>query len=154
VTCGARSRPGFARRLRSRLRSRAGGDEGVSSIELILYAPILMMATFMVVQFALSYLANEAASSAAREAARVARSEGGTPQALRDGQAKGEQILTSISGGMLLSHSVTVTLTPNGDVQAVVTGEAKDALPFPSSLFNFPISQKVVGPIEQFRPDQ
>jgi Flp pilus assembly protein TadG len=152
VTSGARSGVGFARRLRARVRARS--DDGVSSIELILYAPILMMATFMVIQFALSYLANEAASSAAREAARVARSEGGTQQALVDGQAKGEQILTSISGGMLLSHSVTVTINADGDVQAVVTGEAKDALPFPSSLFSFPISQKVVGPIEQFRPDR
>ncbi len=123
----------------------------MSAIELVLYAPILMAVTFMVVQFALSYLANEAASSAAREAARVARSEGGTAQALSDGRAKGYQIIDTVSKSLLVNPDVSVTRTPGGDVRAVVTGTAKNSLPFP--FITFHIQQTVVGPVEQFTPD-
>ena len=48
-------------------------ERGVSSLELVLYMPLLLMAIFLTVQFALVYLGNQVISSSARQAARVAR---------------------------------------------------------------------------------
>ncbi|MGZ4475276.1 MAG: TadE/TadG family type IV pilus assembly protein, partial [Nocardioides sp.] len=48
-------------------------ERGVSNVELVLYAPLLMVVILFAVQFCLVYLGNQEANAVARETARVYR---------------------------------------------------------------------------------
>jgi Flp pilus assembly protein TadG len=124
-------------------------DTGVSSIELVLYTPLLMTLTFLVVQFSMVYLGNQVAQSAAREGARVARVGGGTPAALAQGQARAQQIVTTSGRGLLVLDGAP-TITRVGDtVRAVVDGTPAQVVPF----INLTVHQVVQGPVERFVAD-
>lgn len=125
---------------------RTRGERGYSSIELVLYMPLLLGAIVVTVQFALIYLANEYASVAAREANRVARVTGDPDQ----GTAKGHQVVDEMGDGLLAG--ATVRVRPIGDetVETVVTGHAPQIIPFLSVV---EVSETVRGPIERFDPD-
>jgi hypothetical protein len=126
------------------------GDAGVSSVELVLYTPLLMLITFLVIQLSLAYLGNQVASAAAREGARVARVGGGTPQACAAGQAKATEMVATVGKGLLSLTGPPIVEAIGGDqVRAVVRGQPEQVIPFVS----FPIEQVVQGPIERFVPD-
>lgn len=115
----------------------------MSSVELVLYTPLLMFAIFLVVQFTMVYLGNSAASAVAREAARVARTTGDPGQA----HQAGVQYAANIGKGVLEDYDVTVTMFDNGDrVRVTVTGHAQEISPVGVPL----VSQTVEGPVEQF----
>ncbi|MFB6726391.1 TadE/TadG family type IV pilus assembly protein [Kribbella sp. NPDC056345] len=119
----------------------------MSTIELVIYAPLLMLMIFLAIQFALIYLGNQAASSAAREAARTARTTLDRDAAADAGTAYTEKI------GKGILEDVTVTVEPVGEheVRVVVTGHALKITPF----LNPPtVSQSVQGPLEEFRDDE
>ena len=135
-----RQRPG---RRPSRATVRRRDERGVSSVELVLYTPLLMFAIFLVVQFTMVYLGNSAASAVAREAARVARTTGDPGQA----HQAGVQYAANIGKGVLEDYDVTVTMFDNGDrVRVTVTGHAQEISPVGVPL----VSQTVEGPVEQF----
>lgn len=113
----------------------------MSSVELVLYTPLLMFAIFLVVQFAMVYLGNNAASAVAREAARVART---TKDAGQAHQA-GVQYADNIGKGVLEDYDVNVTIEDDR-VRVTVTGHAQEISPFGVPK----VSQTVEGPIEQF----
>ncbi|TDC30547.1 pilus assembly protein [Kribbella albertanoniae] len=126
------------------MRHRRRTERGVSTIELVIYAPLLMLMIFLAIQFALIYLGNQAASSAAREAARTARTTLDRDAAAAAGTAYTEKI------GKGILEDVTVTVEPVGEheVRVVVTGHALKITPF----LNPPtVSQSVQGPLEEFR---
>jgi Flp pilus assembly protein TadG len=126
---------------------RRRSERGVSTIELVIYAPLLMLMIFLAIQFALVYLGNQAASSAAREAARTART------TLDRGAAEeaGTAYTAKIGKGIL--EDVTVSVEPIGtdEVRVVVTGHALKITPF---LDPPTVSQSVQGPLETFRDDE
>jgi Flp pilus assembly protein TadG len=125
-------------------------DRGVSSVELVMYTPVLMFATFLVVQFALSWYGNEVASATAREAARVARSQGGTAASLAEAEARGGAYATRIGGPGLTDVEVHVVLLPaTQEVRATVTGRSQEVVPG----FAPRVKAVVQSPIETFRPD-
>lgn len=127
-------------------RSHRRREEGTSAIELVLYMPLLMVAIIITVQFSLVYLGNQAASAAAREAARVARVTGDADQ----GKAKGESYAANLGKGVLGQVVVTVDPVAGNQMRATVSGRAPQLLPF----LNSPkVSEEVQGPIEQFTPD-
>jgi hypothetical protein len=129
---------------------RSSTDDGVSSVELVLYTPLLMLITFLVVQLSLAYLGNQVASAAAREGARVARVGGGTPGACAAGRAKAAEMVATVGKGLLLpTGPPTVEAVGGGRVRAVVRGRPQQVIPFVS----FPIEQVVQGPVEEFVPD-
>ena len=129
------------RRLRS--------QRGASSIEFVLYTPIMFLVIFTIVQFALVWHGNQVAAAAAREAARVARIEGGTPDALARAEAAGRRYVDAVGGDQLVD--VTVTVTRAGDnVVATVSGRATEIIDDLTPR----VSQTIEGPIEQFIPDQ
>ncbi len=127
-------------------------ESGVSSIELVLYTPLLMLMTFMVIQFSLAYLGNQVAAAAAREGARVARAGGGTPQALVQGQEKAVDMVETAGKGLLILSSPPKIEAINGNTQvrATILGNPQHVIP----LIDFPIKQVVQGPVEEFVPDK
>lgn len=122
-------------------------ERGASAIELVLYTPLLFLMIFLIVQFGLTWHGNQIASAVAREAARVARADGGNTAA---GQQHGESYAAQIGGNGL--HDVTVTVVPVGahEIRATVTGRGIEIV----DGFAPQVSQTVQGPIEEFRPDQ
>jgi Flp pilus assembly protein TadG len=134
--------------VRARLPERRS-DRGVSSLELVLYMPLLMMAIFLTVQFSLVYLGNQVISSSARQAGRVARSGGDLDQAT----AVARDYATKIGHGLVTN--VLVDITPvNGvsgpEMRVVVTGQALKLVPGVAAP---QVSKTVQGPVESFRAD-
>lgn len=108
-----------------------------------MYTPLLMFAIFLVVQFAMIYLGNNAASAVAREAARVARTTGDATQA----HEAGLQYAANIGKGVLEDYDVQVTIDEESDrVRVTVTGHAQEISPIGVPE----VSQTVEGPIERF----
>jgi hypothetical protein len=130
--------PGWAKRKRD--------ERGASTVELVLYMPILMLAIFITIQFSLIYLGNQAASAAARETARVART------TLDRGQAEtaGLEYTNRIGKGILEDVQVVVTPVGTQQVRVVVTGHAQKITPFVKPPT---VTQVVQGPLEEFRAD-
>jgi hypothetical protein len=106
---------------------------------------------FMTVQAALLYLGNQAASAAAREASRVARSGGGSAAAMSEGAARGRQYAASVGRGVLEDVKVQVGAVGPDQVRAVVTGRGVQVVP---GMPGLGIRQVAQGPVERFRPDQ
>jgi Flp pilus assembly protein TadG len=115
-----------------------------------MYMPLLLAAVFAVVQFSLAYLGDRAAQAGAREAARVARAGGGTPQALADARARGEAYVATVGRGVLFEPRVIVVQVGPQEVRATVTGRSLQVVPgIPAPA----VSETVQGPVEVFRPD-
>ena len=128
--------------LPNRPRRRRRDESGVSSIELVLYMPLLLLIMFIAVQFALVWFGNQAASAAAREAARVARVEADRSLAIQ----AGKDYVRRIGDGVLEDARITVELIGDGRVRVTVTGKAQQLSPIGVPR----VSQTVEGPIEQF----
>lgn len=114
-----------------------------------MYTPILMLVTFLIVQFALTWHGQEIAGAVAREAAREARIGGGTPEALSAGEAKGKEYVSVVGGKALQDVTVEVVLVGDDRVRATVTGRSVELVPG----FAPRVSAEVEGPVEEFRPD-
>lgn len=126
---------------------RSRDERGYSSIELVLYMPLLLAAIIVTVQFALVYLANEYASAAAREANRVARVTGD----VAEGTAKGYEVVDGMGDGLLGVATVDVrTLQDDTVVETTVRGRAPQLVPFINVV---DVTETVRGPIERFDPD-
>lgn len=136
----------IVRRTRHRLR---GDDRGATSVELVAYAPIVMLVTFLAVQFALTWHGNEIAGAVARETARVVRAAGGTAESLVAAEARGHEYADAIGGAALRDVSIDVALTTSDEVQVIVQGRSVELLPGGAPR----VRAVVQGPVEQFRPD-
>lgn len=130
--------------MADRYRSRRRDESGVSSLELVLYMPLLMFIIFIAVQFSLVWFGNQAASAAAREAARSARVYADEGRATEAGRRYAE----TIGDGVLEDPRITVEIV--GDrVRVTVTGKAQEISPIGVPT----VSQTVEGPIEEFEVD-
>jgi Flp pilus assembly protein TadG len=126
-------------------------DRGASTVEMAMYMPILFFIIFATVQAAMLFLGNQAASAAAREASRVARSGGGTGEAMAAGQARGVEYAATVGHGVLENVQVQVFPVDGRQVRATVTGRGVQIVP---GIPGLNITQVAQGPIEEFRPDQ
>lgn len=131
-------------------RCEAADDTGASSVEMVLYTPLLMFVFFVVVQGALSWYGQDVATTAAREAARVARVQGGTPEALEAARDRGVQYAEQVGGEGLQQVEVEVELVEPGIVRATVTGRSVEIV----SGLAPAVSASVQGPVETFRADE
>ena len=122
--------------------ARRRDDRGVSAVELVLYMPLLMLLTFLCVQFALVYLGDQAANAVARETARVARVTRSEAAARQRGTVYAEQI----GQGVLLDHDIDIRIDAE-TVAVTVTGRAQEISPVGVPV----VSETIVGPIEQFQ---
>ena len=116
-----------------------------------MYMPLLFVIIFISVQFALMFFGNQAASAAAREAARVARTGGGTPQAMADARRRGAQYATTVGKGVLLEPQVQVIQVHADESRVGGDGSSLQVVP---GLPAPHIHQVVQGPLETFRPDR
>lgn len=115
----------------------------MSSLELVLYMPVLMLIILLVVQFALVYFGKMVASSVARETARIARVYDDPGRA----RAAGERYAADMGKGVL--EDVSIDVVADGDsFRVVVTGHAQRITPFPIPR----VSQTVEGPVEEYQP--
>ena len=132
--------------MSGRPRRRARDDAGVSSVELVLYMPVLMLIILIAVQFSLVWFGNQAASAVARETARQARVYHDEPQQAIE---EGRRYAATIGNGVL--EDVHITIEPVGDnrVRVTVTGKAQEISPIGVPT----VSQTVEGPIEEFFPE-
>jgi hypothetical protein len=137
------------RRVAPPRRGAAGRDRGNTTIELVLFMPLLFLAIFATVQFGLTYLGNSAASSAAREASRVARTGNGCESAAA-AEARGQEILSSIGRGLIEDFDVAVTCPDADFVTVTVEGDGLSVVP---GLPAVHLEQRVTGPVESFRAD-
>jgi len=139
----------FPARLRARWPGRRS-ERGVSSLELVLYMPILMIFIFITVQFTLLYLGNQVVSSTARQAARIARTTGDPVMA----ELKGEALAVEIGHGLVEHVTVKITPVDNGtpwpDINVVARGQALQLVPLVSVG---EVTKTVQGPSEDFRTD-
>jgi len=130
----------------ARGRRRGRGDAGNTAIELVLFMPLLFFAIFATVQFGLTYLGNSAASSAAREAARIARTGGDCAAA----EARGQEILSTIGRGLIEGSGQIDAACGAEEVTVTVNAQGVSIVP---GLPATNISQVVRGPVESFRAD-
>lgn len=115
-----------------------------------MYTPVLFFVIFVTVQAALLFLGNQAASAAAREAARVARSGGVSGQSLAQARQRGEEYAASVGRGLIENVEVQVYPVAGRQIRATVTGQGVQIVP---GVPGTAITQVVQGPIEEFRPD-
>jgi len=108
--------------------------------------PLLLFVIFVTVQAALLFLGNQAASAAAREAARVAR----TSHDLGAAETRGRSYAAQVGSGVIEGVTVQVTAVGGDEVKAVVEGHGIQVVPGIPGLH---IRQVVQGPVEEFRPD-
>jgi Flp pilus assembly protein TadG len=126
-------------------------ERGATALELAMYMPLLFVAIFISVQFALMFFGNQAAAAAAREAARVARVGAGSAGALSAARQRGTQYAATVGKGVLLNPQVQVQVLNAREVRVVVDGDSLQVVPgIPAPH----IHQVVQGPVESFRPDQ
>ena len=151
----ARLRGRRVARARAVLAGRSGGrgrgarDAGNTTIELVLFMPLLFFAIFITVQFGLTYLGNSAAQSAAREGARVARTGGDCAATVNQGETRALEILSTVGRGLVESPSATGVCLGD-EVTMTVTVQGLSVVP---GMPGIEITQSVTGPVESFRAD-
>jgi Flp pilus assembly protein TadG len=111
-----------------------------------MYMPLLMLAIFLAVQFSLLYLADQAASGIAREAARAARVEG----SVAAGQARGHQFARNLGNGLISDVDIRVVQVGPDRMRAEVSGKSQQLVP----VLVPRVTAEVEGSIEEFRTDQ
>ena len=120
-------------------------QRGVASLEFVLILPILLFVLFASVELSRAWFTMNLLTTAAREAARVARVTG-------DGGAASERAfrtINNIGDGVLDRPNVRVAVGAE-QARVTVSGEASKILPF----LPIPrVTETVEGPIERFVPD-
>ena len=129
--------------------ARGQREDGASSIELVLLAPLVILSILLVGQFAMWYQARHVAIAAAQAGARVARDTAqGLPWA--DAATTAAQGYARQLGGSLLQGSSAQAIG-GGNVRGVeVVGTAPSIIPIPGLTFR--IDETSQGPAECFRP--
>jgi Flp pilus assembly protein TadG len=130
---------------------RGTGDRGSSAIELAILAPVLLILSMLIIQWALWFEARGVALSAAQAGARIAREQ----QPGWPAQSAGEAVSFYQRVGTRLLNGVNATVNPStGNPEQVyvsVGGKIPTLIPLIPPLT---VTEKAGGPVECFRPDQ
>ncbi len=133
-----------------RRRGRRGGrgDEGITTLEFVLITPVLLFLIFVVIEFALWYVARHVVLAAAEEGGRAARDAGQTSaQAVENGKNTAISYVNQIGPGSLQGlPGANVTIT-GGVATVTVTATAASVIPGMSLT----VTEKSSGIIEQFQ---
>lgn len=124
-------------------RPRRRGQDGMTSLEVVILFPLMIMLIMAVTQTALWYFARAAALAAARSGANVGSSYGSTPG---DGAAAADRFAAAQAGDMLGGEHASPGGSTPDSVHITVTGDAISLVP------GLPIhvSQSAQQPIEKF----
>lgn len=131
---------------------RRTGDRGSSAIELAILAPVLLIISMLVIQWALWFEARGVALSAAQAGARTARQQqaGWPAQSVSDARSFYDRVGTRLISGLNVPPPQTVG-NPPSQVYLSVSGQIPTLIPFIQPLT---VTEKAGGPVECFRPDQ
>jgi Flp pilus assembly protein TadG len=121
-------------------------DRGSSSVELVLLAPALMFAIFLLIQAALYMHARHVALAGAQQGARLARTSSADSNALEQVRAATGSYLRQLGGGVLSDSQVSVS-NANGIARVDVTGRAVSIIPG----ITLTVRAHSAGPTEAFR---
>jgi Flp pilus assembly protein TadG len=128
-------------------RRSAGGEDGSGAVELVLLAPVLMLAVFVIVQAALYMHARHVVLAAAQQGARLARvatvDDTGAVDAARAGTYS---YLQQLGPDIVTDPVVTVTRA-GGQATVRVAAHAVSILP----AFTLRVAEVSSGPVEEFR---
>lgn len=119
-------------------------------MELAILAPALLVATMLIIQFALWFNARHAALAAAQAGARVARQEAASnPRWQADAAAEATSYYNALGTKLLTNVQVPAPSVDNvsHEVSVTVTGNLAGILPW-----HMTITQTVAGPVECFHP--
>lgn len=111
----------------------------------VLMVPVVLLATMLVVQFALAYYARTVIAGAAQDGASAAARQNASAA---DGVALTESLVVEGASSLLDSHAVTASVTDDV-VTLEVQGEAVSLLPFFGTIT---VRASATAPIEQFEP--
>ena len=129
--------------------SRLGQEVGASSVELIIFFPLLLLVVLITVQVALTWYGNEVAIATAREVAREARanSKGGDLSAAA--KANGAAYARKVGGKALTDVEIDVSTTSD-QVTVRVSGKSLDVVAGLSPR----VMAAVTSELETFRSDR
>jgi Flp pilus assembly protein TadG len=132
------------------IRNRMKSQKGASSIEFVLYSPVLFLTIFLIVQAALTWHGNQIASAVARETARDARTDP-SPEGLIEARQEGLELAEKLSTEGLNEVTITFEIVAGGEeVRTTVRGRSIEIIGGLSPW----VEQTVQSPIEEFKPDQ
>ena len=132
---------------------RRSTDRGSSAIELAILAPVLLIISMLVIQWALWFEARGVALSAAQAGARTARQQqaGWQAQSVSDATSFYNRVGTKLLGGSPNVPPPQTVGNPPSQVYVSVSGQIPTLIPFIPPLT---VTEKAGGPVECFRPDQ
>ena len=128
--------------------SRLGQEAGASSVELIIFFPLLLLVVLITVQVALTWYGNEVAIATAREVAREARVSSKEGDRTAAAKANGVDYARRVGGKALTDVSVDVVVIGN-QVNVQVTGKSMDII----AGFAPKVRASVTSERETFRED-
>lgn len=137
--------PGGERRL-------FGSERGVSTVELAVLAPALLMTCMLIVQFGLWFNARQAALAAAQAGAQVAREEAATNSRWApDAEGTARRYYLALNTKLLRDLRPVATGDPATRVYVTVHGHLGYSV-FPFFGLHLTVSATAGGPVECFRP--
>jgi Flp pilus assembly protein TadG len=138
------------------VRWRLRGDRGSSAIELAILAPLLLILTMIIIQFALWFQARQAALASAQEGSRIARELASTDQGTWEATAddRAQQYYAGLGTGILTGVTATAVqggTGPDGTplVGVTVSGQLNSLL---NAFGGMTVTVTVEGPEECFHP--
>jgi Flp pilus assembly protein TadG len=119
-------------------------DRGSTVAEAVIIVPVIIIATLVVVQFALIWHGRHVAQAAAQTAARAAA----TYQSSADiGRADGDAYLAEVAPSLLPGRNISVTRDAT-TVVVTIHADVLTVIPFG----NFTIDERASAPVEAFTP--
>ena len=129
--------------------SRLGQEAGASSVELIIFFPLLLLVVLITVQVALTWYGNEVAIATAREVAREARVSSKEGDHTAAAKANGVDYARRVGGKALTDIAIDVSSTSD-QVTVRVSGKALDVVAGMSPR----VKASVTSERETFRSDR
>jgi Flp pilus assembly protein TadG len=131
---------------------RAWSERGVSTVELAVLAPALMLLCMLIIQFGLWFNARQAALAAAQAGAVVARQDAAIDPNWRSAaQAAATRYYRELNTKLLGKLTAVASGSPATNVYVTVSGPLGYSV-FPFFGLHLTISATAGGPVECFRP--
>ncbi len=129
-----------------------GNERGVSTVELAVLAPALLLTCMLIIQFGLWFNARQAALAAAQAGAQIAREEAATRSTwVPDSEGAARRYYLALNTKLLRDLTPAATGNPATSVYVTVRGHLGYSV-FPFFGLNLPVSATAGGPVECFRP--
>lgn len=119
-------------------------EDGISTVETVLVAPVLFFALMLIVQAGLYFHAANIAESAAQEGAAAARRFDGSEQ---DASSKAARFLSALGPRMLTSRGIEVERTSQ-NATVTITGSVISLVPG----LQLRVEERASGPVERYVP--